>query len=53
MSSSYFLSSIIRIITSSRIIWAGHVAQMGRSGMHIRYWWESQKERDNVKMDLG
>jgi hypothetical protein len=26
---------------------------MGRSGMHVRYWWESQKERDNIKMDLG
>jgi hypothetical protein len=25
--------------------WAGHVAGMGK-GMHIRYWWESQKERD-------
>jgi hypothetical protein len=21
--------------------------------MHIGYWWESQKERDNIKMDLG
>jgi hypothetical protein len=20
---------------------------MGRRGMHIRYWWESQKERDH------
>jgi hypothetical protein len=23
---------------------AGHAARMGRGGMHIGYWWESQKE---------
>jgi hypothetical protein len=25
---------------------------MGRRGMHIRSWWESQKERDHYE-DLG
>jgi hypothetical protein len=31
---------------------------MGRRGMHVGYWWESQKERprrrwvNNIKMDL-
>jgi hypothetical protein len=40
------------MIKSRRMRWAGHVAQMWRSGMHIVYWWESQKERDNIKMDL-
>jgi hypothetical protein len=23
-----------------------HVARVGRGGMHIGHWWESQKERD-------
>jgi hypothetical protein len=36
-----------RIIKSRRMRWAGHIAQMGRRGMHVRYWWESQKERDH------
>jgi hypothetical protein len=27
--------------------WAGHLASMGRRGMHIEFWWESQKERDH------
>jgi hypothetical protein len=33
--------------------WAGHVAGMERTGMHIGYWWESQDRWvDNIKMDL-
>jgi hypothetical protein len=37
--------SIIRMIKSRRMRWAGHVARMGSRGMLIGYWWESQKER--------
>jgi hypothetical protein len=33
--------SIIRIIKSRRMRWVGHVVQMGRRGMHIGFWWES------------
>jgi hypothetical protein len=43
----YSSPSIIRIIKSRRMTWAGHVARMGRRGMHIGYWWESQKEREH------
>jgi hypothetical protein len=61
----YSSPSIIRIIKSRKMRWAGHVARMGRRGMRICYWYESQKERDhwkeqgigrwvdNIRMDLG
>jgi hypothetical protein len=38
---------IIRMIKSRRMRWAGHAEQIGRKGMHIKYWWESQKDRDH------
>jgi hypothetical protein len=37
--------NIIRMIIS-RMRWPGHVARMGRRGMHVRLWWEGYKERD-------
>jgi hypothetical protein len=58
----YSSPNIIRMIKSRRMRWAGRVARMGRRGIHIGYWWESQKERplgrpkcswvDNIKTDL-
>jgi hypothetical protein len=45
----YSLQSIIKMTKKKSIQWAGHVAGMERTGMHIGYWWESQ---DNIKMDL-
>jgi hypothetical protein len=43
----YSSSNIIRMMKSRRMRCAEHVARMGRRGMHIGYWWGSQKERDH------
>jgi hypothetical protein len=44
----------IRMIKSMRKKYAGNVAWMGRTGMHIGQWWESQKERDHQEdQDFG
>jgi hypothetical protein len=45
----YFSPNIIRMIKSRRMRCAGHVARVGRRGMHIGYWWERQKERDHYE----
>jgi hypothetical protein len=37
----YCSPSIIRIIKSKRMRWAGHVACMGRRGMHIGFLWDN------------
>jgi hypothetical protein len=41
----YSSPSIIIVIKSRRMRWAGHAERMGRRGLHIGYWWGSQKER--------
>jgi hypothetical protein len=43
----YSSPNIIRMMKSRRMRWAGHVARMGRRGLHIGYWWGSQEERDH------
>jgi hypothetical protein len=42
----YSSPNIIRIFKSRRMRWAGQVARMSRSRMHLGYWRENQKERD-------
>jgi hypothetical protein len=43
----YSSPSIIRMIKSKRMKWAGNVPRGGRRGMHIGYWWERQKGSDH------
>jgi hypothetical protein len=60
----YFSPSIIRIIKSRRMIWAGHVARMGEKRDVYRLLMGKPERRkplgrprrrwvDNIRMDLG
>jgi hypothetical protein len=49
MRSLYCSPSLIRIIKSRVVRWAGYVAVMERRGVHIGFWWENRKERDNYE----
>jgi hypothetical protein len=42
----YSSPSIIRMIKSRRMSWAGHVARMGRRVIHAGFRWKSHMERD-------
>jgi hypothetical protein len=43
----YSSPNMIRMFKSRRMRWARHVARMGRRGMHMGFWWESQKEGEH------
>jgi hypothetical protein len=45
----YSSPSIIRVIKSRGGDGHGMQHEWGRRGMHIGYWWESQKERDSLE----
>jgi hypothetical protein len=41
-------SSPNRMMKSRRMIWAGHVAHMGRTGMHTGFWWKENTMKDYI-----
>jgi hypothetical protein len=47
------LPSIVRIMKSNGIKWAGHVARMGKRRTHVVYWLESQRETSIRKTKAG
>jgi hypothetical protein len=44
----YSSPSIIRMIKSRRMRWAGHVARMSSKGMYIGFLWKIKKEMDTT-----
>jgi len=42
----YSSPSIVRVIKSRRMLWAGHVARMGESRV---FWWGNLRERDYLE----
>jgi hypothetical protein len=35
------------MIKSKRMKWTGYVERTGPNKVHVRFWWESQKERED------
>jgi len=52
----YFSPNFIRVIRSSRLRWAGHVARMGETRNEYRFWkgnvWEKDQWED-LRIDEG
>jgi hypothetical protein len=44
----YSSPNIIRVIKSRRMGWAGHVARIGESEVHTRFWWGDLREGDDL-----
>jgi hypothetical protein len=48
----YSSPSIVRVIKSRKMRWAGHVARMGRGEVFTRFWLGGPKARDH-REDVG
>jgi hypothetical protein len=44
----YSSPTISRVIKSRRMKLEGHLARMGEKGMCMGYWWESQREDQDI-----
>jgi hypothetical protein len=44
----YSLPSIVRVIKSRIMRWAGNVARMGRGEVYTGFWWGNLRERDRL-----
>jgi hypothetical protein len=44
----YSSPNIIQVIKSRGMRWAGHVARMGKSGMHTGFWWGDLREGNHL-----
>jgi hypothetical protein len=50
----YSSPSIMRMSKLRKMRWAGYVARMGRRGMHIGFWLESQEGKGSLgRPDVG
>jgi hypothetical protein len=43
----YYSSTIVRVMKSRRIRWAGHVTHMGRGELCTGFWWVNPRARDH------
>jgi hypothetical protein len=48
---SYSSSRIIRMTKSRSMLWASHVARMGRRGLHTGFWWEARRKGTTRKLE--
>ena len=45
----YSSPTIVQVIKSKRMRWAGHVARIGRGGMYTGFWWRNLSGRDHLE----